>query len=198
MFHSLVMTRISAHVLFFLGVAFFLSAEPEVPAEAPNLFYETLEVKESRLGDFSMLAQERDDYATTLARFAIESAHLEPANKDNMSGVRRFIAFALHLSPRNRTAVVSNHQFGRGLMPEHKEADYSRTVFARLLLTRGRLLKRQKSEADQFVGRCFIELAAELDPRNEEAVYDSEIQKLDEQEVDWSLFMGKEETAEGE
>ena len=84
--------------------------------------------------------------------------------------------------------MVSNHQLGRGLLPEKKEPDYSRTVFARLLLTRGRLLKKQEAKDDQFVGRCFIELAAELDPRNEEAVYDAEIQKLDGLEVDWSLF----------
>lgn len=189
LFQYIFMTRILAQGLFFLTVALSALANPAQEADGEAKFpYQSLEVRESALGDFSMLAQERNDYATTLTRLALERVHIDPSNAANMSEVRRLIGFALHLSPRNRTAVVSNHQLGRGLLPEKKEPDYSRTVFARLLLTRGRLLKKQEAKDDQFVGRCFIELAAELDPRNEEAVYDAEIQKLDGLEVDWSLF----------
>ncbi|MGJ8724866.1 MAG: hypothetical protein ACSHYB_09950 [Roseibacillus sp.] len=184
------MTRVLRQALFFVSLALSCLAEPLPDSDASTkLNYETLEVQKSLFGDFSMLLQERDDYATTLTRFALENAHNAPGDKENMSGVRRLIALALHLSPRNRTAVVSNHQLGKGLLPEQKEGDYSRAVFARLLLTRGRLLKKQTAKNDQFVGRCFVELAAELDARNEEAVYDSEIQKLDEEDVDWSVFV---------
>lgn len=183
------MTRVWFQVFFSLVVALTAIAEPEKSLDSAKPFdYQTLEIKKSIFGDFSMLAQERDDYATTITRLALESAHASPDDKENMKGVRRLISLSLHLSPRNRTAVVANHQLGRGLLPEKKEAEYSRSVFARLLLTRGQLLKKQKGEGDRFVGRCFVELAAELDPRNEEAVYDSEIQKLDGDEVDWSLF----------
>lgn len=167
-------------------------AEP-VEEISKGISYESLVVKRSVFGDFSMLAQERDEYATTLTRFALETAHADPTDEKTMSEVRRLIGFALNLSPRNRTAVVSNHQLGRGIFPEKKEADYSRSVFARLLLTRGRLLKEQKGAGDQFVGKCFIELAAELDPRNEDAVYESELQKLDTKEVDWSVFTTNQE-----
>ena len=92
--------------------------------------------------------------------------------------------------------MVANSQFGKGLLPEKKAGDYSRAVFARLLLTRGRLLKEQSAENDRFVGRCFVELAAELDPRNEEAIYGAEIQKLDGEEVDWSVFTTSKEEVE--
>jgi hypothetical protein len=184
------MTRFFAQGLFLLTVAFSAWAEPvQEMDKASSISYQTLEVKKSLFGDFSMLAQERDDYATNLTRLALLSAHAAPSDPSNMGGVRRLIALALHLSPRNRSAVVANHQLGRGLLPEKKEPDYSRAVFARLLLTRGRLLKKQESKSDQFVGRCFTELAAELDPRNEDAVYESEIQELDGQEVDWTVFV---------
>lgn len=183
------MTRILTQGLFLLTLVFFLFSEAlSAGEEGVKFTYETLLVKESVFGDFSMLAQERDDYATTLTRFALASAHAAPTNAENMGGVRRLIGLALNLSPRNRSAVVANHQLGRGLLPEKKEADYSRPVFARLLLTRGRLLKEQDLAGDRFVGRCFTELAAELDPKNEDAVYDSEIQKLDGEAIDWSVF----------
>ena len=187
--HYQFMSRVLPQALLLLTLAFSAFAEPESEGdELPAFQYEALEVKKSLFGDFSMLLQERDDYATTLTRFALESAHAAPNEEENMKGVRRLISLALQLSPRNRTAVVANSQLGKGLLPEKKAGDYSRAVFARLLLTRGRLLKKQPGDNDQFVGRCFVELAAELDPRNEEAIYDSEIQKLDGEEVDWSVF----------
>lgn len=191
------MTRVSRQVLLLVTLAYSVHADPVAePEDLTRKGYEVLIIRKSVFGDFSMLAQERDDYATTLTRFALESAHNAPEDPSNMSGVRRLIGLALHLSPRNRTAVVSNHQLGKGLLPEKQEGDYSRAVFARLLLTRGRLLKKQEAASDRFVGRCFVELAAELDVRNEEAVYDSEIQKLDGEEVDWSVFTATVEESE--
>ena len=189
MVHHKFMSRAFSQALIIVTLAFSAMAEPEPDTVEPTKFqYEALEVKRSLFGDFSMLLQERDDYATTLTRFALESAHAAPSDEANMKEVRKLIALSLNLSPRNRTAVVANSQLGKGLLPEQKAGDYSRAVFARLLLTRGRLLKKQSGDNDRFVGRCFVELAAELDPRNEAAIYDSEIQKLDGEEVDWSVF----------
>lgn len=194
------MPRILSQVLFSLSLVAVVLAESDSESkqaeESKAIAYQSLEIRKSLFGDFSMLAQERDDYATTLTRLALENVHVDPNDEKGIAEARRLIALALHLSPRNRTAVVSNHQLGKGLLPEKKEADYSRLVFARLLLTRGRLLKEQKGEADQFVGRCFIELAAQLNPRNEEAVYDFEIQKFDNKEVDWSVFTAQEAASE--
>ncbi|MFC0017181.1 hypothetical protein [Roseibacillus persicicus] len=181
------MARICMQALILVLMMFSVAADP-VDDQQVQIAYKPLIVKKSLFGDFAMLAQERDEYATTLTRFSIESAHAKPTDKIVMESVRRLIGLALNLSPRNRSAVVANHQLGRGILPEKKSADYSRPVFARLLLTRGRLLKEQKGEGNQFVGECFVELAAELDPHNEDAVYECELQKLDEREVDWSVF----------
>lgn len=165
-----------------------LTADSDPLEEEKTISYKSLTIKKSAFGDLSMLVKERDDYATNLTQLALAEVKKEPSDPEKMGSARRWIALALHLSPRNRTAVVTNAQLGRGVMPESKPADYSRSVFARLLLTRGKLLKAQASEADQLVGSSFVALAAELDPKNEDAIYESEIQKLDDDEVDWTLF----------
>ncbi|MEY3897325.1 MAG: hypothetical protein RLZZ214_2846, partial [Verrucomicrobiota bacterium] len=36
------------------------------------------------------------------------------------------------------------------------------------------------------LARYFIQLAAEMDPKNEDAVYASEVQRLDHGALDWS------------
>lgn len=180
--------RVAQVLLAFLLMSVGLAEKESEEGQVEQIHYQGLEVRKSIFGDFSMMRKERDDYATTLTLLALEDARADPGDVAKMNEVRGLIALALHLSPRNRTAVIANHQLERGLMPEKKEADYSRSVFARLLLTRGKLLKDQKTKSDQFVGRCFVQLAAELDLRNEEAVYGSEIQKIDGVEVDWSIF----------
>lgn len=189
MYQYLFMTRCWKQALFAFAMTLSVSSEVSVTDDTSIKFvYEVLELKKSVFGEFSMLMQERDDYATTITHLALLRAHAAPENEENMGGVRRLISLALHLSPRNRSAVVANHQLGQGLLPEKKEVEYSATVFARLLLTRGRLLKEQKNGSDDLVGRYFVELSAQLDPRNEDAVYESELQKIDDEKADWSLL----------
>lgn len=185
------MASMFAQVLLLLSFTVCVYSESAKLQEEEGIRYESLAIKKSVFGEFSMLAQERDDYATTLTRLALDKAREDPSDEVAMKDVKRLLALALHLSPRNRAAVVANHQMGRGVMPAQQKADYSSTVFARLLLTRGKLLKKQKAESDNMVGLCFIALAAELDPRNEEAVYASEIQKIDGEEAQWSLLLGE-------
>ena len=40
----------------------------------------------------------------------------------------------------------------------------------------------------QLLARIFTELAAEMDPKNDDAVYASELQRLDQGGVDWSAL----------
>lgn len=163
------------------------SAQEAEPDVAPAIRYEMVTIKKSLFADFSMLVQERDEYATNLTRLALTLIHEDPESEKGVADARRLLALALHLSIRNRSAVVANHQLAKGILPEQKNADYSTQVFARLLLTRGQLLKKQ-DKASQFVGECFVEIAAGLDPRNEDAVYEFELQKLDGKQVDWAPF----------
>lgn len=135
--------------------------------------------------DLGMLDSEREEYATNLATIAANHLATAKASPASLGDARRMLALALQLSPRNKRAVVVNFQLTKGVLPEITESNYSPPVFARLILTRGQLLAKQGGEENQKLARYFIQLAAELDPKNEDAVYASEVQRLDHGAVDW-------------
>jgi hypothetical protein len=136
----------------------------------------------------SMLDKEREEYAHNLATYAGNQIAGANGSAASLEQGRRLLALSLHLSSRNRKAVVMNYQLERGILPQKVEGDYSPEVLARLLLTRGQLLMKQSVEEDQVLGRCFIEVAAEMDPRNEDAVYATEMLRLDNKKVSWNLL----------
>lgn len=135
-----------------------------------------------------MLDREREEYATNLAIHAINEVATARASAASLEQARRLLALSLHLSARNRRALVANYQLNRGMLPEPVESDYSEEVLARLLFTRSQLLRQQGGVEDKQLARIFVELAAELDPKNEDAVYASELQRLDHGRVDWKLL----------
>lgn len=138
--------------------------------------------------DLGMLDSERDEYATNLATLASNKLAAAKASPASLADARRILSLALQLSPRNKHAVVVNFQLSKGVLPEAAAANYSPPVFARLILTRGQLLSKQGGEENQKLARYFIQLAAELDPKNEDAVYASEVQRLDHGAADWSAI----------
>jgi hypothetical protein len=133
----------------------------------------------------SMMDKEREEYAINLATYAGNQIAEGKGSAASLAQARRLLALSLHLSPRNRKAVVMNYQLERGILPQKVEGDYSAEVLARLLLTRGQLLLKQNTEEDVLLGRCFIEVAAEMDARNEDAVYAAELLRLDQKKVSW-------------
>ena len=135
--------------------------------------------------DLGMLDSEREEYATNLAVYASNQVAVAKASPASLMGARRMLALALQLSPRNKRAVVVSFQLAKGMLPEVIESNYSPPVLARLILTRGQLLEKQGGEENQRLARYFIQLAAEMDPKNEDAVYASEVQRLDHGQVDW-------------
>ncbi|MFY7817818.1 MAG: hypothetical protein ACOVRB_05570 [Akkermansiaceae bacterium] len=132
-----------------------------------------------------MMDKEREEYAINLATYAGNQIAEAKGSPSSLAQARRLLALSLHLAPRNRKAVVMNYQLERGILPHKIEGDYSAEVLARLLLTRGQLLMKQSSEEDVLLGRCFVEVAAEMDARNEDAVYAAELLRLDNNKVAW-------------
>jgi len=160
-----------------------LRAEPPGPVfmwEAPKVVTSVFSP------DLGMLDSERDEYATNLAVYASNSVVSTKATGESLKAARRILALALQLSPRNKRAVVVNFQLSKGVLPVLIESNYSPQVLARLLLTRGQLLDKQGGE-NKRLARYFIALAAEIDPKSEDAVYASELQRLDQGALDWSL-----------
>lgn len=138
--------------------------------------------------DLGMLDSEREEYASNLAALAANAVVSAKATPDSLADARRMLALALNLSPRNKRALVVNFQLSKGLLPEVSQSDYSARVFARLLLTRGELLEKQGGDENRKLAHMFIALAASMDPKNEDAVYASEIHRLDHGDVDWSAL----------
>ncbi len=138
--------------------------------------------------DLGMLDSEREEYATNLAGLAVNGMVAANSSPDSIASARRMLALALHLSPRNKRAVVANFQLSKGLVPEVSATDYSPQVFARLLLARGQLLEKQGGAENQKLAHMFMQLAAGMDPKNEDAVYASEVARLDHGEVDWAVI----------
>lgn len=168
----------------FLGTAFLHAAEkaPEFAITPPKV------VKSMFSQDLGMLDSEREEYATNLASYAANQVAAAKANPKSLETARRFLGLALHLSPRNKKALVVGFQLSKGIVPEVAEGNYTPQAFARLLLTRGQLLEKQGGVENKRLARLFIQLAAELDPRNEDAVYASEVHRLDQGDVDWSAI----------
>ena len=135
--------------------------------------------------ELGMLDPERDEYATHLAHLVAQRVAAAKASPASLAEARRMLGLALHLSPRNRRAVVVHFQLTRGILPEPQPAALSAQGLARLLLARGQLLRKMDGPEDQAVARWFIQLAAECDPKNEDAIYASEVLRLDEGEPDW-------------
>lgn len=133
-----------------------------------------------------MLDTEREEYATNLASVAVYRIASDKASPQSLAEARRLLALAMHLSPRNKRAIVVNYQLGKGMLPEVIERDYTPQVFARLLLTRGQLLAKDEAAQNQQLARIFIHLSAVLDPKNEDAIYASEVDRLDHGVIDWS------------
>lgn len=150
--------------------------------------------KEPRIGpgmfsdDLGMLDREREEYAGNLAIHAVNTVAKAKASAASLATARRFLALSLHLAQRNRRAVVANYQLSRGVVPGPIESEYSPEVLARLLYTRAQVLKQQGGGENTLLARYFIEISAELDPRNEDAVYASELQRLDHGRLDWEIL----------
>jgi hypothetical protein len=169
---------------FSLSVAFLHAGDP------PKSFvWNPPKVTESLFTvDLGMLDSEREEYATNLAVHAVNEVVAGKASPASLSDARRMLALALHLSPRNKRALVANFQLSKGMLPEVSQTDYSPQVFARLLLTRGQLLEKQGGDENKRLALLFVQLSASMDPKNEDAVYASEVQRLDHGEVDWSAI----------
>ena len=86
--------------------------------------------------------------------------------------------------------MVVNFQLREGVLPEVKKGDYNPRTFSRLLMARAKLLLKNGNENanESLLGRCFIEMAAHIDPRNEDAVFEYESLRIDSGELDWRLL----------
>lgn len=160
---------------------------PSVRERLKSMDWEPLKVGQSHFPrNLGMLDAERDDYAGNLAGVAVTQLLEKKASDEAIALARQMIGLALHLSPRNRKALVVNIQLGRGAALRAPEADYGPQSMARLLMKRAEMLKKQKGDANIELAGYMLDLAVSLNPDNEDAIFMSELHRLDHGDVDWS------------
>ena len=179
------MMRFWQAMAFFYAIPMFLNAEEQVK---PFIWLPPPVQVSSFSNDLGLLDSEREEYATNLATIGSNLVVEAKASPPSLAAARRMIGLALQLSPRNKKAVVVSFQLAKGMLPTVADSNYSPQVFARLLVTRGQLLDKQGGDENKRLARLFMQLAAELDPKNEDAVYLSEVQRLDHGVIDWKTI----------
>jgi len=165
----------------FVGVGGGIAATYRAPDVEPALF--TSE-------DIALSKPEREKIATNLAAF-VANTIAPDANVRQLTNARRILGLALHMSPRNRVAVVTNFQFSRGHAPKKVTADYGAGTLAEILQTHARSLLAAKTEADVLLAGYLLAAAVEIDIANETAVYELELYKKDQGALDWSRLVGE-------
>ena len=172
------------------AVALAISALPAGAQEAAAKFrWDPPKVGAGLFTDaLGMLDREREEYADHLAVYASNRVAKAKASAASLAEARRLVALSLNLSSRNKRALVLSFQLSRGVLPEVAEGDFQPDVLARLLFERGQELKKQAGAENVLMARVFTELAAEIDPKNDDAVYASEIQRLDYGGVNWGAL----------
>jgi len=157
--------------------------------DLPAFQFDAPAMKESVFKEgLGLLDRERDEYATSLASFAANYVVDHKANPASLDFSQRAIGLAMHLSSRNRKMMVLKHQLSKGIMPQKVEAEYSPGTLAALFLRRAETLFEQKGDQNILLARALIDIAATVDPMNEDAVYAYELQKIDYGELEWKQF----------
>ena len=162
-----------------------------VPANAQSGYVEPVVSKPLFAGDeIELLEVDRDKLASSIAAFVVNGIKPDD-NARQLENARKFIGLALHLNPRNRTAVVANYQFKRGVAPKKIDPEYSPATLAEVLQSRAGTLVRRGGDLNLMLAGYMLAAAVEIDPSNETAVYELEMYRKDVAEVDWTPVIGR-------
>ena len=155
--------------------------------------YDIPEVKTSAFGEDSieMADFERKDLAEHLASFVVNHIAKDVIAGDAkaISLAERLNGLALHLNTRNRTALVSDFQFRRDILPKTTAEDFKPIVLAAHLVTRAGVLAKNDGENLRLAGYLYS-LAVDIDPTNESAVYKLLMWERDGKKIDWTPIVG--------
>ena len=151
--------------------------------------------------ELGLMIIEREKLATELAAYVCNDLGRGGAMEgegasEGTSLANRMLGVALQLHPRNRTALIANFRLTRGVPTDFAASDYEPKVLADYLYTRSKLLMEQGGDTNDNLAAYLLAFAVEIDPTNEDAIYDLEVRSIDEREPDWGLILPwlKEET----
>ena len=154
--------------------------------------YRIVQVGESKFKrGLEMAGREQNEYAMHLTTYALTEIQSANGSQASLDQARRLIGLALHLSPKNRESVIANVQLSKGIMPKMKKKGYNKTTLSTLLFARGNTLKASEGAPNQLLAQAFMTLAAELNPSNEDAIYEAAILEQDNGKLNWGQFTGR-------
>jgi len=177
-------------------VLFFLLEASAMAGPAKGSGYNLPEIKYSLFNfkDLGLMTIEREKIAEQLASYVVNELGPRVIAGSDTKSIRlaeKILGLAFHLDPKNKTAVVADFQFKRGISPEKVEADYKPETLSALLYKRSELLFQQEGSSDKTLARYLLYIAVEMNPHNVDAVYDYEIMRRDGRAPDWnSLISG--------
>lgn len=153
--------------------------------------YTEPEVKEARFdkGTVNLLKVDRDKLASSVAAYVVSSTKESP-DAIALDTARRLLGFALHLSPRNRDAVIANFQFKKGLPRRKIQPEYSPVTLAEVLQSRATFLIKNGGDLNVSLAGYMLSVAVQVDSTNETAIYELEMYRKDIGAIDWSSLVG--------
>ena len=178
-------------------IMFYLCLASEVSLCVEAKYIEP-DVKEARFdtGGVNLLKVDRDKLASSVAAYVVNSIK-EGADAAAMETARRLLGFALHLNPRNRDAVIANFQFKKGLPRKKIEPEYSPVTLAEVLQSRATFLIKNGGDLNVVLAGYMLSVAVQVDSTNETAIYELEMYRKDNGEVDWFSLLGSEPKKKG-
>ena len=75
------------------------------------------------------------------------------------------------------------------------KAQYEPELLAEYLYTRSKLLLEQGGDQNSLLAGYLLAFSVEIDPTNDDAIYDLELRDIDGKAADWSLLYPEEEEA---
>ena len=150
------------------------------------------EVKEARFdkSTVNLLKVDRDKLASSVAAYVANSVK-DGTNGSDLDTARRLLGFALHLSPRNRDAVIANFQFKKGLPRKKIQPEYSPVTLAEVLQSRAKFLIKNGGDLNVSLAGYMLFVAVQVDSTNETAIYELEMYRKDIGPVNWSSLVGE-------
>ena len=150
------------------------------------------EVKEARFdkSTVNLLKVDRDKLASSVAAYVANSGK-DGTNGSDLDTARRLLGVALHLSPRNRDAVIANFQFKKGLPRKKIQPEYSPVTLAEVLQSRAKFLIKNGGDLNVSLAGYMLFVAVQVDSTNETAIYELEMYRKDIGPVNWSSLVGE-------
>ena len=136
------------------------------------------------LEKIDLMEVERQKFATNLAGYVVNEVKVQE-NAHRAEWARKLLGLALQLDRRNRAALVANHQFTKGVEPKKVQTDYKPGSLSKLLIAKSQALAKSAGDENVYLSGLLLAAAVEMDPENEDAVFQLELYKLDVGAIDW-------------